>query len=228
MSPQDSAPSREPAELPMLVGRAAATAQLVETLQLFLDPGRATLVGAGEVRHHVAYVQRIEVCAVLEQLPQLLATEAQAGHAGVDVQHGRQRPPFAARARRPVGALAGCDQHRHQAVHAKGVRAERRDALEHVDIRVGQQGAQGDAFAVGRGEKLAAAGAEQRRSDAREAEAVGVGLDDRGTAGRGDPVPAVVVIGRERVEVDGDEGAHVRVRLVLAQVAALRPPPSPT
>ena len=186
-------------------------AEPVESPELFPQHGRIPVVGACEVGHDIPDVEPLEIRAAVQQFRQLAPAHAQAGHAGVDVDHRRQGRSGLAGAPDPTGALVRSDQDRDQAVVEECPRATPGDALEDEDVRIRQQAAQSDALPVGGREELPAARVEQRLRNPIDAQPVSVRLDDSRAVGGRHGIPAGAVVGRERVQIDRDEGAQRRV-----------------
>ncbi len=81
--------------------------------------------------------------------------------------------------------------------------------FEHENLGFGEQPAQGDAFAVSGREEVTAAGVVQRSGNALDAQSIGVGLDHRGAARGRNGIAAMAVVRAQRIEIDGDQCAHV-------------------
>ena len=114
--------------------------------------------------------------------------EPEAVHAGVDVYDRRQASAGQARLAPPFLGLAQVVEHRNQAVAAKLARACRQWTVEDVnlDTPAGRENrSQIDALIECGDEEGFAAGAHQRWGYLGRAQAVGVGLHDRGALGAG-------------------------------------------
>ena len=166
--------------------------------------------------HDVTQVDPFDQRRVRHQLPKFAVAEAQPRHAGIDVDYRRHTSTRRRGEVRPRPCLLQVDQYRNEAVLGEGIDVEWRDTLQHEDIHPGQQGTQSDALTVCCREKFPAAGMVERPCNPLDTQAVTVGLDDGRAGAWADPLAAITVVGRQGVQVDGDNGAQAylsRVRL---------------
>jgi hypothetical protein len=82
--------------------------------------------------------------------------------------------------------------------------------VQHVDVGVAQDRAQRDRLARLGDEEAAAAFARKPAGDGREAQPVGIGLDDGGAFGAAGPVAQQPPVGGDRVEIDRQDRAGKR------------------
>jgi hypothetical protein len=174
------------------------------------------LVGAGQVAHQELDGEALQAVGGGGEGLELVQGQAEAVHAGVEVQGGGEAPPVGD-LRAGVGGegldLGGAAQHRDQPRGVKARRGAGDGAVEHQDAGVAprpQFGAQGLAFLQPGDEEGAGALGPQAAGDGAGAEAIAVGLDHRGDLGRTGQAPEHGVVGGEGVEVDREAGAGGR------------------
>ncbi len=133
--------------------------------------------------------------------------QAEAVHAGIDVERRRADRALGAVRSRPLGHFLARAEHGAQAGLPVGRCAARRKAVQHVDRGLGQGGPCAQALGQVRDEEGAAAFPPQGRAGLGDPAAIGIGLDDgrrlraRGGIGENPPVRPQ---GRE---VDGEAAA---------------------
>ena len=125
----------------------------------------------------------------------------------------QQRAPLAA----PTLDLLEGVQHGPRIELDQRVDRGRQRALEYGDLRLASQCAQLPRFSRGCDEEPAATLAQQPAHDALDAEAVSIGLDDRGAVGGRRTVAEKSEIVRERVEIDAQRGGSRRISRPLGR-----------
>ena len=131
----------------------------------------------------------------------------------------QQRTPFTAPA---LDLLEGV-QHGPRVELDQRVHSARQRAFEYADLGSGSQRAQLPRFGRRRDEKSAATFAQQAAHDGLDAEAVGVGLDDRGTIRRHRAVAEQSEVARQSVEIDAQRGRPWRTGRPLSRHTAADP-----
>ncbi len=110
--------------------------------------------------------------------------QAKASHSAIDVQHRRQRTACG-REPLPFGDLTRIVQHRDEPGLSEFRARARHQAIQHRNLDGLRQGfAQCQRLIERRDKKSSAAGLRQRSGDDRGAQAIAVGLNDRGAFGR--------------------------------------------
>jgi hypothetical protein len=180
----------------------------LEVRELLRVQGMLRRVGAGQVTHEKGELDALQARRLGGQARHLVRRQAQAAHPGIDVQDGPHRPPLGPGAPGPELDLAQRVEGRHQAVLQKVVQGPGQQAAQNSHLGLRQHLLQRDPLAQLGDEEVAAAGGEEGPCHPRHAQAVGVGLDHRGT-GHARPAPAGqdAVVGDDGVEVDGEDRA---------------------
>ena len=153
---------------------------LAEERELRLVQRMAGIVGAGEMAHQHFGGRGGQELGPARQADSLVQREAQAVHAGVDVDDRR-------RSRAMPGPRLDAFQavkDRAQTESTKVSRPFGEEAVQHIDCRIGRGGAHTLSLLRHGHEKCPAAGFGQRRNRALDAYAVSIGLDDGGAFGR--------------------------------------------
>jgi hypothetical protein len=164
------------------------------------------LAGAGQVADHQGDVEELQPVHGAGQHHGFLGAQAQAVHAGVDVQGGVQDPT--ARVAVPGLDLRQAVEHRRQAGRLDGGGRTGRDAIQQVDRgdAVAQGPAQGHALGQAGDMEAPRAYVPQPSGHQIGAQSVAVGLHggrDLGAAGGG---LEHGVVGGQGVQVEGEEG----------------------
>ena len=130
--------------------------------------------------------------------------EAEAVHAGVDVQDGGVEGEVGLR---PAGNGVSRADYGGDVVGEVGGFGAGQGAVEHGDHRAGQEGAQGERLVEVGHEEVPAAGGEEGGGDAGGAEAVGVGFHHAGDGAGGVARDQAAPVGGDGGEVDFEDGA---------------------
>ena len=191
-------------------------AQSVEQPPLRVVLAMARVVGAGEMAHHQSEREgRPHIGGLLHGVD-LRHREAEPVHAAVDMDGAGKLLADARAIIGPFPDFFGAIQDGPQIEELESLRGAGQVAAEHVDDGLGQKCPQALRLGDGRHEEGPAARAPKRGRCLCHAEAVGVGLDHGGALGRRGQRAQAPVIGGERVEVDGEDGGRVRIRLGVA------------
>ena len=178
--------------------------------------GVVRLLGGDEMAHHEAWREGTEQLSVFGELDRRFHPQAEAVHAGVDMEGRRQAACAGAAEGRPLLDLFQRAEHRPQVVRPVGGSGAGQKAVQHVDHGIGRGRAHAPSLDGVGDEEGAAAGAIERRHSLLDANAIGVGLDDRRRLGGADPCGQGAPVGDQGGQVDGEKPA----RLILADGGA--------
>ncbi len=159
-------------------------------------------VGAGEVAHHQRQAEGLGDVGLSEERVRLGQGEAHAVHAGVDVERGLRRCAGAAEGR-PLLDFREGGEHRAKSGPGIGGGGAFEQAVEDIDRRLRQHGAEAQAFFRQGDEEGVAAGRGEGANRRFEPDAIAVALDHGRRDRPGSPSGEVAPVGGERAEIDG-------------------------
>ena len=163
-------------------------------------------LGADEMAHQ----QRDAVVVRLHprrQRGRLARGDAEAVHAGVDMQRRAAAPIVGGDEGIPFRKLGDAVDHRARVEFDERRAAARRETVEHIDDRLGRDRTHASRFGEIGDEKGLAAGLGELRRDRFEPAAIGVGLDHGGAIDGDDPARQRAPIDLDRREIDRERAA---------------------
>ncbi len=183
-------------------------AQHVEAVALLHVHGIVRLVGAGEMAHDQRGLEGGQEIGLGRQLRDVALRHAKPIDPGVDMQGCGKPAPAGLAVGGPIAHLGEAREGRAQ-VEARIVGlGPGQETVEHIDGGAGLHFARGAPLVHGGDEKGLAAFAGQRPGDGRQAQAIGIGLDDacafRAARDLVEPRP----VGAQGGQVDIEDGAR--------------------
>jgi hypothetical protein len=170
--------------------------QTLERLELFEIAAPAGFVRARQVAHQQGQRRMVEKGGLGGERIDIARWQAQAGHAGVDLQGGRQGAALRDGQVAPAPCLLQAVEHRDDARRRAGGLGPRLQAVEHIEAGlIAQNGPDGQRLAQVGDEEVPATRRFERGGDPGRAQAIGVGLDHRRRGGRRATPGQVTIIG---------------------------------